>query len=107
MYAQVTTIHVPIGAMPQMRQIIEHDYLSTIRARPGFVNAQLLEQIDDPETALLLVHWDTHEAVENFNRTGLLESSVQALAAGLPGVRVQRQGYIIHVEVEGATAARA
>jgi heme-degrading monooxygenase HmoA len=108
MYAQVTTIHVPMGAMHQMRQIIERDYLTAIRARPGFLGAQLLEQIDDPEAALLIVQWDTQEAVENFNRTGLLETSVQALAARMPGVRVQRQGYIVHVEVAslGAAAAR-
>jgi heme-degrading monooxygenase HmoA len=105
MYAQVTTIRVPLGAMDQMRQMIAHDYLPALRVRVGFISAHLLEQIDDPEAAYLVVYWESHDAVENFNRTGLLESSVQALAARMPGVRVQRQGYMVHVNSETTPSA--
>jgi heme-degrading monooxygenase HmoA len=100
MYAQVTNIRVPMNAMSQMRQIIEFDYLPAVRARPGFVTAYLLEQADDPDSAQLVVLWENHEAVEAFNRTGLLESSVQALAVRMPGVRVQREGYIVRIAPE-------
>jgi heme-degrading monooxygenase HmoA len=100
MYAQVTHIQVPIDGMPQMRRLIEHDYLPAIRHRPGFVAGYLLEQVDDPEAAILVVQWENHESVENFNRTGSLEASVQALAARMPGVRVQREGFVVRVRVE-------
>jgi heme-degrading monooxygenase HmoA len=86
--------------MPQMRRLIEQDYLPAIRHRPGFVAGYLLEQVDDPESAILVVQWESHEAVENFNRTGSLEASVQALVARMPGVRVQREGFIVRVHAE-------
>lgn len=107
MYAQVTIIHAPVDGMPRMRQIIENDYLNAIRSRPGFISAELLEQVDDPEAALLIVYWSNHEAVENFNRTGLLDASVQAIAARMPGVRVMRQGYVIHLHVTPEPAGAA
>jgi quinol monooxygenase YgiN len=104
MYAQVTHIQVPIDGMPQMRLLIEHDYLPAIRRRPGFVAGYLLEQVDDPESAILIVQWENHESVENFNRTGSLEASVQTLAARMPGVRVQREGFVMRVRVEREAA---
>jgi hypothetical protein len=39
--------------------------------------------------------------VESFHRTGLLESSVQAIAADLPGVQVHRQGYVVQLAARG------
>jgi quinol monooxygenase YgiN len=101
MYAQATTLRVPLGTMPQMRRVIEQDYLPRVRCRPGFVSAQFLEQIDDPESALLIICWENQAAVENFSRTNHLEASVQALAVRVPGVRVQRQGYLVSVEMAG------
>jgi|FLYN01.1.fsa_nt_gi heme-degrading monooxygenase HmoA len=102
MYAQVNSIRVPLGCMPQLRELVEEKYLPVVRARPGFLAAYLLEQVDDPDSAQLLVFWDSHAAVESFHRTGLLESSVQALAAEMPGVQVRRQGYIVPLAVRGA-----
>jgi heme-degrading monooxygenase HmoA len=99
MYAQATTIRVPLGTMPQMRKLVEEEYLPRLRERPGFMRAYFLEQVDDPDAALLLVVWESHAAVEAFNRTGLLEASVQALASRLPGVVLQRQGYVSRVTV--------
>lgn len=100
MYAQATTIRVPMGTMAQMRHVIEQEYLPRVRSRPGFHSAQFLEQIDDPDYALLIICWDSQASVENFNRTNLLEASVQALAARLPGVRVQRAGYHVSVNID-------
>lgn len=101
MYAQVTYIQVPLGKTAEIRHILETDYLPVVRVRPGFVAAYVLEQVDDPERLEMVQFWDSHAAVENFSRTGLLESSVQALAAWLPGVRVQRQGYLVRVAMRG------
>jgi quinol monooxygenase YgiN len=68
------------------------------------VAGYLLEQVDDPESAILIVQWENHESVENFNRTGSLEASVQTLAARMPGVRVQREGFVMRVRVEREAA---
>lgn len=97
MYAQSTSIRVPLGHMDQMRALIERDYLPKIRCRPGFVSAFLMEQVDDPDRAELLILWESQAAVERFNSTGLLEATVHGLAAYLPEVQVQRQGYAITV----------
>jgi hypothetical protein len=97
MYAQSSYIRVPMGAMERMREIIRHDYLPKIRVRPGFVTAFLMEQVDDPDRAELVILWDNQAAVERFNSTGLLEATIHGLAAQLPGVQVQRQGYALTV----------
>lgn len=102
MFAQVTSIRVPLGNMPRLRELIEEQYVPVVRARPGFLAAYLLEQVDDPDSAQLMVFWDTHAAVESFHRTGLLESSVQAIAAHLPGAQVRRQGYIVQLAERGS-----
>lgn len=101
MYAQVTTIRVPLGNMSKLREVIEEKYLPVVRARPGFLAAYLLEQVDDPESGQLMIFWDSHAAVESFHRTGLLESSVQALAVHMPGVQVRRQGYVVQLAARG------
>jgi len=101
MYAQVTSIRVPLDNMGKLRQLVEEQYLPVVRARPGFLAAYLLEQVDDPDCAQMIVFWDSHAAVESFHRTGLLESSVQAIAAHLPGVQVHRQGYLVQLSARG------
>jgi hypothetical protein len=83
--------------MSKLRELIEEKYVPVVRARPGFLAAYLLEQVDDPDSAQLMIFWDSHAAVESFHRTGLLESSVTAIAADLPGVQVRRQGYIVQM----------
>lgn len=108
MFAQATTIRVPVGAMAQMRRLLEQDYLPQLRQRDGFVSAQLLEQVDDPEAALLIVNWDSQRAVEAFHRTGSLQAAVNALSLQMPGVHVQRTSYSVTIAAENTSAlARA
>ncbi len=95
MYAQATAIRVPVGAMAQMRRVIEQDYLPQICQREGFISAQLLEQVDDPEAALLIVFWENQRAVEALHRTGALLASVSAISSQLPGVRVRRDAFLV------------
>lgn len=104
MYAQVTMMYAPAGKMPELRRLIESEYLPVVRARQGFKAAFLLEQIDDPDTAQLVQLWDNQAAIENFHRTGLLQGSDQSIAARLPGLRIQRQGYLVRVGL-GALSA--
>lgn len=97
MYAQTTSIRVPIGLMGRMREIIKGEYLPKIRVRPGFVTAIFMEQLDDPDRAELVVLWESQAAVEHFNSTGALEATIHGLTAHLPGIQVQRQGYSLTV----------
>ncbi|MBW4438058.1 MAG: antibiotic biosynthesis monooxygenase [Pleurocapsa minor GSE-CHR-MK-17-07R] len=100
MYAQVTTLHVPLGSMQQLRTLIQRDYLPHIAQRDGFVSAQLLEQLDDADTALLTVFWRDQSCVEAFHNTGSLAASIQGLASVMPGVRVTREAYMATLHVE-------
>jgi heme-degrading monooxygenase HmoA len=99
MYAQITRIRVPAGQIEEFRKLLEKEYLPIISARPGFVAAYVMEQVDDSDSAEMVQLWDSHHSVENFSRTGLLESSVQGLAARMPGLHIQRQGYIVRVAI--------
>ncbi|MFN8449568.1 MAG: hypothetical protein U0521_13535 [Anaerolineae bacterium] len=105
MYAQTTTIRVPMGLMGQMREIVRGEYLPKIRIRPGFVTAFFMEQLDDPDRAELVVLWESQAAVEHFNSTGVLEATIHGLSAHLPGIQVQRQGYALSVLVGADPAA--
>lgn len=97
MYAQTTHIRVPLGYMARLRSIIQRDYLPKIQARPGFVTALFMEQVDDPDRAELVIVWENQAAVENFNSTGMLEATIHGLAAYLPEIQVQREGYALTV----------
>ena len=99
MYAQVTFLQVPLNQMPLLRDLIETRYLPIVRQRAGFKAGYLLEQIDDPETAQLVLFWDEHASVESFNRTGMLQASLHALTAEMPDLIVQRQGYTVQLAV--------
>jgi quinol monooxygenase YgiN len=97
MYAQVTYLQVPMNYMSRLRRLIETDYLPVVSMRPGFKAGYLLEQEDDPDTAQLVLLWEDQASVERFNRTGMLQASIQALAAEMPDLRVRRQGYVVRV----------
>ena len=99
MYAQKTLIHAPVGKIDELRTAIAQRYLPVVRARPGFMAAYLLEQVDDPEVCELVQFWDSQAAIENFHRTGMLQASLQSLAVDLPGLHIERQGYVIRVAV--------
>ena len=52
-------------------------------------------KLTTPDRAELIVLWEDQAALERFNSTGMLEASVQGLAARLPGVQIQREGYLV------------
>jgi quinol monooxygenase YgiN len=104
MYAHVTTIRVAQGKIGELRAMIERDYIPTVSQRSGFVAAHLLEQVDDPDCAQLLIFWDSHEALENSRRTTSLQGSDQSIAARMPGLRIERQGYIVRVTTQTSLA---
>lgn len=107
MYAQVTFLQAPMNQMPRLRDIIETRYLPIVRQRPGFKAGYLLEQVDDTDCAQLVLFWDSHAAVESFNRTGSLEASMQGLMIEMPDMQVRRQGYVVQVSARALPAEAA
>lgn len=108
MFVQVITLQAPQDRNKELRQLVAEEYLPAIRNRPGFVSANLLEQVDDPDTAQLIIYWDNQKALENTTQTGVLAGTTQSIAARLPGLRVQRQSYIARVSIDNkAVEARA
>ena len=105
MYAQVTLLRAPMGKMAELRTLIQDNYLPSVSQREGFLSAHLLEQIDDPDSAQLVVYWSCQAAVEDANRTGLLRQTIESLVANMPYTKIQRQGYIVNVSTEAAMTA--
>jgi quinol monooxygenase YgiN len=101
MYAQVTSIEVPLDHMDAFRELVRQHYLPVLRSRVGFRAGYLLEQADDPDRAQIILFWSDQAAAEAFSRTGALEASVNALAAAMPGVIVHRLGYVVQVATGG------
>ena len=100
MYAQVTNLSVPIDKMDEFRELVQNQYFKHVQYREGFVMANLLEAIDDPQTAQIITYWDSQHAIEDARRTGSLQETVQMLASYMPGVRLLRQGYLVTVNTE-------
>ena len=100
MYAQVTVLHCPMGQMSVLRRLIEDDYLPAVTSFDGFVSAYFMQRIDDPDIGELVQFWDNQAAVENLHRTGMMKSSLSSIVARLPGLRIQRQGYIVNAVVD-------
>ena len=90
--------------MNELRAKIEKDYLPVVSCRPGFVAAYFLEQVDDEDSAEMIQFWDSHASAESFTRTGSLAASLQSLVVSIPGLQIQRQGYIVRVMATPNTA---
>ncbi|PJF33860.1 MAG: hypothetical protein CUN57_01050 [Phototrophicales bacterium] len=100
MYAQVTNLSVPIGQIEALRDLVQNKYLAAVQKRDGFIRAYLMEAIDDEQVAQLITYWDSQQAIEEARKTGSLQETVQVLASHMPGVKIQRQGYIVTVDTK-------
>lgn len=100
MYVQIISMQAPMGKSETLRRFISDEYLPAIRAAAGFISANLLEQVDDRDSAKLVVFWENQRAVENAHSTGLLLGTDSSLAAKIPGIKVQRQSYIMQASAE-------
>lgn len=94
MFVQMVSMEVPLGQISDLRDMLFGEYLPALRERPGFIAAHLLEQIDDRNSAFLLIYWDSQRSVED-EKTGILAGSPHSIAARMPGLRVRRQSYIV------------
>jgi heme-degrading monooxygenase HmoA len=104
MFVQIISLTAPLNHIAQLRELVSNEYLPALRNRPGFVAAHLLEQVDDPDSAQLIVYWDDQRSVEDAVKTGVLAGSTQSIAARMPGLRIQRQSYVVRVAVSDRKA---
>ena len=107
MYVQVINLQAPLGKIGQLRQLINDEYLPALRARHGFQGAHLLEQVDYRDNAKLVIFWKDHASSEDTSNTGVLTGSEYSIAARIPGLRIQRQSYIVNVTAERAATTNA
>jgi hypothetical protein len=63
--------------------------------------------VDDADACELILFWDNQAALENFNRTGMLQASLQSIAVDMPGIRLERQGYMIRVALGALPVAES
>jgi len=100
MFVQIIEMKVPYGQISKLRHMIEQEYMPALRDRPGFIRADLLEQVDDRNETLLIAYWESHADLEATNNTGVLAGSTTSIAARIPGLRIQRQSYVVDVTTE-------
>ena len=100
MFAQIITMKVPPGHIQDLRMLIAEEYLPDVRNRTGFISAGLLEQVDDRDTTQLVIYWETQRDVENASQTTGLAGTPHSIASRIPGMRIQRQSYIVKVSTE-------
>jgi heme-degrading monooxygenase HmoA len=101
MYAQTTYIRMANGGIAELRAALETQYLVELARCEGFIAAQLLEQTDDPDYALLLVYWRDQASAEAFARTGSLNATVHGLASQFSGATFSRTSYIVSLSIVG------
>ncbi len=103
MFVQVIEMLAPAGQIEALRKLVQEEYLPSIRSRPGFLTAHLLEQLDNRDETKLVIYWDTHASLEDANRTGVLAGSTTSIAARMPGLKVQRQSYLVNVKSDSGS----
>jgi len=83
-----------------LRRVVEEEYLPAVSQFDGFISAYFMLRIDDPDICELVQFWDNQAAVENLHRTGMMKASIASIVARLPGLRIQRQGYIVRAMID-------
>lgn len=100
MYVHTTVIRVPLGKMDHLRALVETAYLPVACTYRGFQSAYLLERVDDPEAAELVVFWQSHADAEFFHSSAEHNESLRKLHT--PGMSIQRQGHNVRLSVGDA-----
>jgi len=101
MFVQMISMQAPLGKIEDLRKLLLSEYLPALENRPGFITAHLLEQVDDRDSAHLMIYWSNQRALEATETTGVLAGSTTSIVARMPGLRVQRQSYIATMTVRG------
>jgi heme-degrading monooxygenase HmoA len=107
MFVHVTSFHVSTGQIGRLRDRIAAGYLSLVRKQPGFVRGYFLEKVDDPETAQLIMVWESQATLESFRSSELMDAINKMLYANLPGLRMQGESYIARLRPEEDEVARS
>lgn len=107
MFVHMTTIHVPMGEMATLRDLIDEAYLKIARQQPGYVREYLIEQVDNPDHAELIQVWENQSAFEDFRNSTKIDEVFQQLRERMPGLKLRGQSYIVRRRPESDADAHA
>ncbi|GAB4329632.1 MAG: hypothetical protein Kow00117_15580 [Phototrophicales bacterium] len=94
MYVQLITIHAAPHAIPQLRRLVQTQFLPKIKQETGFIAAQLMAHIDHQDTAQLIIYWESQAACERALQSGTLSGPNFNLPA-VAGLKTQHQTYVV------------
>ena len=97
MFVHITSIHVSMGELTRLREVMRRTYLPAARQQPGFLRDYLLEQVDDPDHAELILVWENQSAFERFRGLESTDRFTRELRS-VRGWRVDSQSYVIRVD---------
>ena len=100
MYAQVTNLTLPANTIEELRGLITNNYFKSLREREGFIEARMLEAVDDDRSVKIVTYWESQKMIESARKTGSLQETIQMLSAHIPGIRIVRQAYVVTVHVD-------
>ena len=102
MFVHMTSIHVALGEIVKLRQIMSETFLPLVYKQPGMVRAYLVEQVDDADHAQLILVWESQALHERFRNSKAGEQLFQQLSSR-PGWRIQCQSYVVRLKPEDIT----
>lgn len=72
MYVQIITIHAAPHAIPQLRRLVQIQFLPHLKTDAGFISAHLMAHIDHQNLAQLIIYWESKPASEHSQESGAL-----------------------------------
>ncbi len=102
MFVHMTSIHVALGEIARLRQIMSESFLPLVYQQPGIIRAYLVEQVDDAEHAQLILVWESQAVHERFRNSKAAEQQFRLLSSR-PGWRTQSQSYVARLKPEDIT----
>ena len=67
MFVQQLSIRARPEAIPQLRRLVQSQYLPHMRQCPGFINGYLIAHIDHQDSAELIIYWKNEQAMRFAN----------------------------------------
>lgn len=94
MYVQIITIYAAPHAIPQLRRLVQVQFLPKIKHDAGFISAHLMAHIDHQDTAQLIIYWENKPASERSLKLGALAGPNFNLPL-VAGLKTQHEEFVI------------
>ena len=86
MFVQQLSLRVHPDAIPQLRQLVQSQYMPRLKQHIGFVAAHLVAHIDHQDTAELIIYWENEQAM----RIAAIQGHN---LPDVPGLQIAHQSY--------------